>query len=99
MKFYMKENNTNDFLETLDFLDAKMFIQNNGVPNYIFFSLDEYNELKISQFVNWLILEDVKKSISIPKNFTFSIECTCLLRKNRIQSKLNNYLFFGICEY
>lgn len=95
----MKISINNNFFEVNNFLNAKLFIQDNGVPSYIYFSLDEKNELEISQFVEWLILEDKTNSISIPKNFSFNVDCICLLRKNRIESRLNNYLFFGINDY
>ena len=84
---------------------AVKYILKNGMPNFISFDYNlGYDDKNIPlkngyDLAKWLINLDVRGNIKFPKDFSFNVHCTNIIKKNHIEAILNNYLLFKVTLY
>ena len=82
--------------------EAIDFVNKNGIPSYISFDPDlgcdkNGNILKSGyDFAKYLVEMDIENIQNFPNDFSFNIHSANPIRRNNIQSILNDYLIFKI---
>ena len=101
MKLYVEDirmPKDDDFIIVRSFEDAVLFIQQNGIPNYISFDhdlgCDKFDNIYPTgyDFAKWLVEMDLDDIYKFPKNFKFNVHSANPIGKRNIESILNNYL-------
>jgi len=68
------------------------YIEKNGCPNFISFDNDLQRDLEGLDLAKWLIEKDLDNPGFIPKDFKFFVHSQNIIAKEKIYSRLNQYL-------